>query len=328
MNNIDDRIAAALHAAANQVTEGSLRPADPPRSISHSRVRWVAPLLAAAVVVGVAVAVTELSGSSPSAHHGIQPGTSTSQTPVPSGTSSAPNGQPTPASTTVPAQVAQACFFSDLGCHGVSSFYVPLFPFANYTQAFDAMTRDCVAPCVASAATVALNFTRKFLDFTDITRVTSSDIGRDEAHIGVGYLDPNGKPKTAAVLHLVRYEMKLGGNGPWEVVGSDDTTFSLETPAYGSTVGKQFSVGGHITGVDENISALLLRQIGGYPNSVGSLLVSKGCCVPAGGDNSPWTAPYGVRNNTPAGTVLTIVVSTGGHLQQHERFAIQGVYSG
>ena len=46
-------------------------------------------------------------------------------------------------------------------------------------------------------------------------------------------------------------------DSPWEVVGSDDTTFSVEQPAYGSTVQSPMLVGGHITGVDENIRVML-----------------------------------------------------------------------
>jgi hypothetical protein len=46
--------------------------------------------------------------------------------------------------------------------------------------------------------------------------------------------------------------------------------------------------------------------------------------IPAGGDRSPWTTgrvSFGQRG------VLTIVASTGGHVQQVERFAIQGVHT-
>jgi hypothetical protein len=102
------------------------------------------------------------------------------------------------------------------------------------------------------------------------------------------------------------------------VVGSDDTTLSLEQPAYGSQVSSPMTVGGHITGVDENIVVSVLR------------LTSSGtdratlAAVPAGGDHTPWTTgavPFSQRG------VLTIVARAGGHLQLVERFAIQGVHT-
>ena len=46
--------------------------------------------------------------------------------------------------------------------------------------------------------------------------------------------------------------------------------------------------------------------------------------VPAGGDHAAWTT--GPVSFTQRG-VLTIVASTGGHLQQVERFAIHGVHT-
>src|SRR6185503_6731460 len=97
------------------------------------------------------------------------------------------------------------------------------------------------------APATALAFTRQYLGFTEITTVTSSRYDDQGAHIGVGYRNPAGQLATAAVLHLLQYS----GNGTWEVVGSGDTTLSLEQPAYGSAVSSPMTVGGHITGVDE-----------------------------------------------------------------------------
>ena len=90
-----------------------------------------------------------------------------------------------------------------------------------------------------------------------------------------------GQLATAAVLHLVRF-----GTAPdsgWEVVGSDDTTFSLEQPAYGSTVSSPIIAGGHITGVDESIRLAVRSQ-------AGSLVGWPAQPIPAGGRTSPGTA--------------------------------------
>jgi hypothetical protein len=45
--------------------------------------------------------------------------------------------------------------------------------------------------------------------------------------------------------------------------------------------------------------------------------------VPAGGSNTPWSVTVGYTE--PAGRVLTVVVSTGGHVDEVERFAITAV---
>jgi hypothetical protein len=73
-------------------------------------------------------------------------------------------------------------------------------------------------------------------------------------------------------------------------------------------------VGGHITGVDENIR-VAVRQLST------STPIGAYCCLPAG--TGPWHASVAFQGATDP--TLTIVASTGGHLQQVERFAIQGV---
>ncbi|HEX3287434.1 MAG TPA: hypothetical protein VHT50_22930, partial [Mycobacterium sp.] len=142
----------------------------------------------------------------------------------------------------------------------------------------------------------------------------SLSVDGDGAHVGVGYVNPNGIRQTAAVLHLVRFGTDR--DSPWEVVGSDDTTFSLETPDYGSVVTSPMSVGGHITGVDESI------RVSVYQLSSSAALRTT-CCTPAGGVNQPWSTTVSFSGVTDP--VITIVASTGGHLLAVERFAIQGV---
>lgn len=329
MSNIDDRIAAALRAAANQVSDADLAPAQPPTSATiaphrqRRHVRWVAPMIAAAAVAGIAITLTAVAGHHPSASNTIPPVTATTTTP-PSIT-----GSPTPSASHPAAAGSLACFFGDASpCRVPVGYlwYVPLWPFANYTQAQREATIGCPdnAECGLTAAQTALKFTQTYLGFTDITRVTSTSVTGDQARIGVGYLNPNGQPVTAAVLHLIRYEEYANtATAPWEVVGSEDTTLSLEKPAYGSHVGYSFTVGGHIAGVDENIHVWVWALNDPSP-------VAEECCVAAGGDRQPWSQGVGIPNLLVLGpqqvTPVTIVASTGGHVQEHERFAIQGAW--
>jgi len=325
MSNIDDRMSAALSAAANQVNENDLRPADPPTSgTAHIQpmrrhIRWIAPVLAAAAVVGIAIGTAAVVHNR---HTAAPAGPSASTTPTPT-TQNPTQASPTsaiPTSSAPGGGTAVNCYFIDFRCPVPSNFvfYQPLWPFADYVQAKRWETVDGPnghAPWHADAGLTALSFTTGYLGFRDITMVTSTSIHGDQAHIGVGYKNPNGKPVTAAVLHLVRFTPTPGNTkAGWEVVGSDDTTFSLESPAYGSRVSSPMTVGGHITGVDEAITVWVRTLSDG---------VTKLGPIAAGGQNAPWseTVPF-----TQTG-VLTIVASTGGHVQQHERFAIQGVHT-
>jgi len=120
--------------------------------------------------------------------------------------------------------------------------------------------------------------------------------------------------RTAAVLHLVRFG--FDGRSPWEVVGSNDTTFTLERPAHGSLVASPITVGGDITGVDESIH-VWVRSLNAHA------AVGDKCCLPVGGVNRPWSQTISF---TGCG-VLAIVASIGGHLQRVEAFAIQGVHT-
>jgi hypothetical protein len=326
---VDEQIRAALRARAEQVTEADLTPADPPTSVARrSRVRWLAPALAAAAVVGVAV-TTAVVVSQPSASHSQRPGGPS----VSTGRSSVRHNPP-PVSTTSSDGLSSepdgslgrsmVCYFGDASpCRVPPDFvwYVPLWPFANYQQARQWVTQGApngASPWHADPKATAQFFVQNFLGFQDLGLVTSSKITADQARIGIGYRDPGGTKRTAAVVHLVRYEHYADDKtAPWEVVGTDDTTFSLERPAYGSRVRSPLVAGGHITGVDENIRLWVRSLTGGV---VGSY-----CCQPAGGNNSAWSVKITWR--APAATPLTVVAVTGGHVQAHERFAIQGVWA-
>ena len=314
---LDERIRAALQARAEQVTETDLRPSFPPSGDPvRSRVRWAAPLLAAAAVAAIAV-VTVVATRPDAAPHGPTVGSkTTNHTPSPTPISTAVS---TPVSTSVssaPSVAELACYFVDTGC-GTVSYYVPLWPFATYQAVLAWQASGGSQPWHLDPRLTAQSFVRGFLGFTDLGTVTSSSITADQAHIGIGYRDPNGGLRTAAVVHLVRYERRNGDmTAPWEVVGTDDTSFSIEGPAYGTHVLSPLRVSGHITGTDENIH-LWVRSLDGMLADV--------CCLPAGGDNRPWSRQilFGTKPEQP----LTVVASTGGHLQEHERFSVQGVWA-
>ena len=99
------------------------------------------------------------------------------------------------------------------------------------------------------------------------------------------------------------------------MVGTDDNRgISLTSPGYGSRVSSPVAVGGKITGVDESIHVRVLQLASGS-NAIGDR-----CCLPAGGTDTPWTTTVTfVGANDP---VLTVVASTGGHLQAVERFSV------
>ncbi len=327
--DVDERIRSALAAQANQMTEADLSPAPLPTDERSRTVvplfgpqwkrRWLPPLLAAAAVVAVAagtIGVVEATradraqpGRTPTPTPTVAaPTPSTTATPTavappPGPTSPVPTTSPTPTAT----QSAPAAF--ELG-------YQPLWPFANLADAkeWQASYRNGGhQPWHLSATATAQAFVAS-LGFSEIDTITNQRTDADGAHIGVGYVDPNGTKRTAAVLHLVRFGTDT--DSPWEVVGSDDTDFSLEKPDYGSVVSSPVTVGGHITGVDENIK-VSVRQVSSEKP------IGQACCTPAGGVNQPWSTKVSFTGATEP--VITVVASTGGHLLAVERFAIQGV---
>jgi hypothetical protein len=153
------------------------------------------------------------------------------------------------------------------------------------------------------------------LGFREIDRVSSRKVIGAHAHIGVAGSGPEGG--TAAIVHLVRYG--TGTNAPWEVVGTDDTTFSLTAPRYGSLVRSPVVTGGRISGVDEGIRVQVRQLSSAAP-------LGSSCCTPAGGDKQPWKQSVsftGARDR-----VLTIVASTGGHVAEVERFTVTAVRTG
>jgi Immunoglobulin-like domain of bacterial spore germination len=194
--------------------------------------------------------------------------------------------------------------------------YPPLWPFSSQAEV-DAWHRQYVAQGSQAwhldADATALGFTTGYLGFGEIDQVVGRDVRDREAWISVGY-DAGSGLSTAAIVHLVRFG--AGADAPWEVVGTQDTDLTLETPSYGSQVSSTVTVGGRITGVDESLRVQVRQASSEAP-------IGEACCLAAGGEDSPWQTTVSFSGATaPA---LTIVVSTGGHIQGVERFAITGV---
>jgi hypothetical protein len=202
---------------------------------------------------------------------------------------------------------------------GLPAGYLPLSPFGSLAgaQAWEASYQSGGhQPWHLNAGMTATAFAAS-LGYTGVDRVAHQVINGDDAHVAVGYILPNGKIATAAVVHLVRFGS--GTYAPWEVVGTDDTTFTLDTPAYGSTAGSPVTAGGTITGVDENIGVKVYGPHSGVP-------AGTSCCHAAGGTKAPWSAA--VMFHATPGQVLTIAASTGGHVAAVERFTVTGVRAG
>ena len=198
--------------------------------------------------------------------------------------------------------------------------YQPMWPFRTEAEAIAWQSESGSGghqPWHLDAGQTALNFTQGYLGFTDIDKVVNVRIDGTEAHVTVGMQPNPGVTTTAAVIHEARFG--AGADAPWEVVGTEDTNFSLTQPAYGSTATSPMTVGGRITGVDENISVRVLQ-----PSTTGP--IGQACCVPAGNVDTPWTIDVSYSGATDP--VLTVVAVTGGHIAGYERFTITAVRLG
>ncbi len=287
------------------VTTG--RDAGPPPTGQDRRLRQL--LLALGVVVALGVAVTVTWAITSDNGEGPGPGASPTATQAPSG---GPTSEPAP---TPSSPVSPSASGAPVPVFG----YQPLWPFPTTAAATTwqlAYRTSGVQPWHLDPGLTALGFTTGHLGFTEVNQETSRRIVGREAWIRVGHHQPDGHMGTAAVVHLAR--MGAGGDAPWEVVGTQDSTLSITAPAYGASVSSPLTAGGRITGVDE---ALRVAVIDGNGRTLGQVTG-----VPAGGSNTPWSATVGYTQ--PAGGVLTVVVSTGGHVAEVERFAITAVRTG
>ncbi|ORT56404.1 hypothetical protein [Streptomyces sp. CB03238] len=237
------------------------------------------------------------------------PGTSIPSTSAPAPSPSSPKPAPSTPPPTMPAPGTSAPLI------GVGRLQ-PLWPFTSLDQA-RAWQREYRSgghqPWHLSPEQTALAFTRNYLGFHEIDRITKRTVSALHARIGVGLSGPE-TTGTAAVVHLVRYG--TGPDAPWEVVGTDDTHFSLTRPAYGSFALSPLRTGGRISGVDESIR-VQVRQ----PSSEAPL--GSSCCTPGGGTGQPWSLTVSFTGATDP--VLTVVATTGGHIAEVERFTVTAV---
>lgn len=284
-----------------------------------TRAAWFGRGIAIVIVAGATV----VAACSPSP---AQPAPSPQPSTAPAGSPDSPGATPpetTRPSATAAESPAQSPAESPAGSNLVAGRYPPVWPFGSLAQVRgwqDDYRESRRRAWHLDAERTALAFTRNHLGFRDIKLITSRKVSGIHARIGVGHRpEPGAGPATAAVIHLVRYG--TGPLAPWEVVGTDDTTFSLTVPRYGATVASPVTVGGRITGVDESIRVRILGRASSRP-------LGEHCCVPAGGEGRNWSARLSFRAPDARGEVLTVVASTGGHVAEVERFAITAVRTG
>ena len=272
-------------------------------------------LLAAAALTSLVIVGCGSTGTSTSATSAPVTGTSAPSSAGSSGSAPAATRAPTaPATTQAPATPGTPAYTT-----GLPAGYLPLFPFTSLAgvRAWQASyASGGHQPWHRSPDLTATAFAA-FLGYPDVTQVASSSVSRGDAHVAVGIKLPNGTISTAAVIHLALFGS--GPYAPWEVVGTSDTTFTLDHPGYGSAVRSAVTAGGTITGVDESIKVTVHTLSAQGP-------VGAYCCRAAGGTNSPWSASVTFRA-TP-GEVITIAAATGGHVAAVERFAVTGARVG
>lgn len=193
----------------------------------------------------------------------------------------------------------------------------PIWPFGSEQEVAawqQAYRNGGKQPWHLDAAQTALFFTTSYLGFDEINVVIAQSVKGDDATVKVGYRTESPTPSVASVIHLRRFGQ--GFDAPWEVVGTRDTTFTLDRPRYGGAATSPLQVGGRITGIDESIRVDVRQLSSDKP--LGTF-----CCKPAGGERSRWSAEVPFRGATDG--VLTVVASTGGHYQGVEQFTVTAV---
>ena len=290
---------------------GTQLPEQMPPTRRRPRGRWVAVAAAVAVVLTAGGVLLAIGPDRPQPATGAGP---TATAPVPTA--------PVPTATAPAASAVQVLPDTE----GTSASQAPapvatvqwLWPFADPADAArwqQDYRQGGHQPWHLDAAATALGFAG-YLGYGDVDKVVRSTVDGREAYVAVGTALPNGSLHTAADVHLVR--MGTGADAPWEVIGTRDTTLTLDRPAYGSTVASPMTVGGRITGVDEQVVVTL--------HAVSGDLQAAPAAVPAGGVRAPWSVP--VRFSGAAGRTVTVAAATGGHVAAVERFAVTGVRIG
>lgn len=286
--------------------------------------RRTGPLLAL-VVVGVALLLAIAATTYFIAHRDSGGGTPESVT-LPPGTTVVQNsaGVPPPSGGVTAGQPVPSTIAPQPGTTAPSTVPAPgfahqaLWPFADEAAAalWQQSYRDGGhQPWHLDPAATALNFTRGYLGYGNLNKAVLTTTKGEESWVTVGFDNPNGVAIVAAMLHLAR--IGTGADAPWEVIGTDDRTLSLDNPVYGAKVNSPLAVGGHVTGVDESLR-VQVRQLD-KAQAVGEIPG-----IPAGGQNSPWSGSVPFTATCPG--TLTVAVATGGHVEAVERFAITGVH--
>lgn len=227
-------------------------------------------------------------------------------------------GAPTSASTPATATPPSSAIPTSAPATPGEFRYQPLWPFAGVAEAA-AWQRETLPgghqPWHLDAGEIAGMFTRQYLGYAGVDKIVKVDIQGEQAWVSVGFDNPDGAPAVAAVLHLVRIGTGAASEQPWEVVGTEDTTLTVTTPAYGATVRSPVAAGGVVTGVDESLRIQVRGN--GSDRALGER-----SGIPAGGSAAPWAASVPFTGGCPG--TLTIAVSTGGHMAEVERFAVTG----
>ena len=204
------------------------------------------------------------------------------------------------------------------GGTGVSAAALWLWPFADaagVSRWQQAYRQGGQQPWHLDAGTTALGFAG-YLGYPNVDRVVRSTVDGSDAYGAVGFRSPDGALRTAADVHLVR--AGAGADAPWVVVGTRDSTLTLDLPGYGATVPSPVTVGGRITGVDERVVVTLHTQAGNVRAAPAA--------VDAGGTRMPWSVRS--RFDASPGTLVTVAAATGGHVAAVERFAVTAVRTG
>jgi hypothetical protein len=204
------------------------------------------------------------------------------------------------------------------GGTGGSAAALWLWPFADtagVSRWQQAYRQGGQQPWHLDAGTTALGFAG-YLGYPSVDRVVRSTVDGSDAYVAVGFRAPDGVLRTAADVHLVR--AGTGADAPWVVVGTRDSTLTLDLPGYGATATSPMTVGGRITGVDERVVVTLHAQAGSVRAAPAT--------VDAGGTRMPWSVRS--RFDAAPGTVVTVAAATGGHVAAVERFAVTAVRTG
>jgi hypothetical protein len=282
-----------------------------PRPPTQERRPWGRWVVAAAVVAAAATAGGVLMAAGPPRSAPVSPvSPAPSAPPAPS---ALPGAGPATAATDAGGPAGPAAGGpADAAAAGAAPWLWPFADPAGAARWQQAYREGGHQPWHLDAAATALGFAG-YLGYGNVDRVVRSTVDGDSAYVAVGFRLPDGALHTAADVHLVR--TGAGPDAPWVVVGTRDSTLTLDLPGYGSAVTSPMTVGGRITGVDERVVVTLHAQAGDVRADPAD--------VAAGGTRMPWSVR--VRFDARSGTVVTVAAATGGHVAAVERFAVTAV---